>query len=700
MAWYRTGTLSVINGSATVTGLGTNWISQQQGWVLVTSQSSDLYEVSSIVSSTELTLTSTFAGATAATLNYFIVPTQSLNADLVVKINEMITIFNNTKTSWDLVFADFSSSVFDSWLTQPGNAGLTYQDFLDDITGPQGIQGISAYQVWLDAGNSGTVTDFLNDISADAISATSANVTAAQASETNASTSETNASTSETNAGNSETAALGAQTATEALFDQFGDQYLGSKATNPTLDNDGDPLTDGDIYFNTTDEVLKFYSGTAWIAPESIASTAATAAQTAQTAAEFAQTGAETAQTASQSAQIATELAEAGAVAAQGGAETAETNAVAAEANTQTLRDEVLSRFIGNYANDAGANASGFTISQGIFYWNTTSLGLRIHDGSTWGAAVLSLGGALTVANNFSDLGHVPTALTNLGLGTAATTDSTDYATAAQGTLADNALPITGGTLTGNLTISNASPALNISETDNGAEHRIISANGILYIQAQQSGAASNNGRLVLSGRNAVDLARLDIDAAEAIFSVDGVGKMQVDVNGATITGDLDVTGTVDGRDVSVDGTKLDGIDPADYATAAQGTLAGSAVQPTSTETLTNKTLTDPVIVGCITDEVYTITDGAGFQIDPSNGAIQQVTLGSNRTPAATNFANGETITLRISDGSSRTITWSTVGVVWAGGSAPTLATSGFTEINLQKAGGVIRGTHVGDFAS
>jgi len=43
-------------------------------------------------------------------------------------------------------------------------------------------------------------------------------------------------------------------------------------------------------------------------------------------------------------------------------------------------------------------------------------------------------------ASNLSDLTSAPTARTNLGLGTAATTASTDYATAAQGSTADTAL--------------------------------------------------------------------------------------------------------------------------------------------------------------------------------------------------------------------------------------------------------------------
>ena len=43
------------------------------------------------------------------------------------------------------------------------------------------------------------------------------------------------------------------------------------------------------------------------------------------------------------------------------------------------------------------------------------------------------------------------------GLGSAAYTDSSAYATAAQGTKADNALPATGGTLSGTVTVTNNS---------------------------------------------------------------------------------------------------------------------------------------------------------------------------------------------------------------------------------------------------
>lgn len=124
-----------------------------------------------------------------------------------------------------------------------------------------------------------------------------------------------------------------------------------------------------------------------------------------------------------------------------------------------------------------------------------------------------------------------------------------------------------------------------------------------------------------------------------------------------------------------------------------------NATERAAVATLTNKTLVDPVITGAITEDVFTITDAAGFSIDPTNGSIQLVTLGANRTPVATNFAAGESVTLMIADGTAFTITWTTVAVTWVGGTAPTLATTGYTVIELWKVGSIIYGSHVGNVA-
>jgi len=115
-----------------------------------------------------------------------------------------------------------------------------------------------------------------------AASATAAASSAAAAltSENNSATSESNAATSETNSAtsatasansatasaSSATAAAGSASAAAATFDLFDDSYLGAKASNPALDNDGDALQDGALYFDTTNNVMKVYDlgSTTW----------------------------------------------------------------------------------------------------------------------------------------------------------------------------------------------------------------------------------------------------------------------------------------------------------------------------------------------------------------------------------------------------------------------------------------------------
>jgi hypothetical protein len=75
--------------------------------------------------------------------------------------------------------------------------------------------------------------------------------------------------------------------------------------------------------------------------------------------------------------------------------------------------------FIGSYADDAAANASGFTIGAGVFYFRDTGVqatsGLRIYNGG-WSAAVLDTAGALMAVNDLSDVTSAENARNNLGL--------------------------------------------------------------------------------------------------------------------------------------------------------------------------------------------------------------------------------------------------------------------------------------------
>ena len=121
-------------------------------------------------------------------------------------------------------------------------------------------------------------------------------------------------------------------------------------------------------------------------------------------------------------------------------AENAKTAAQAAQAAAELAADNFDDTYLGAKASDPTVDNDGDALTAGDLYFNTTSNQLKVYSGSAWVAAALVAADFLTVANNLSDLGSAATARTNLGLGTAATTASTDYATAAQGALADSAL--------------------------------------------------------------------------------------------------------------------------------------------------------------------------------------------------------------------------------------------------------------------
>jgi hypothetical protein len=118
-----------------------------------------------------------------------------------------------------------------------------------------------------------SATSAANSATAAATSATSADAsaTAAAISETNAATSASSALTSATSAATSASSALtsansAATSASSAAtsYDDFDDRYLGAKASDPTLDNNGNPLITGALYFNTTIPAMKVYTGSAW----------------------------------------------------------------------------------------------------------------------------------------------------------------------------------------------------------------------------------------------------------------------------------------------------------------------------------------------------------------------------------------------------------------------------------------------------
>jgi hypothetical protein len=183
------------------------------------------------------------------------------------------------------------------------NAASVAQGFANNAASSASAAAGSATTASTQATNAGTsATDAASSASAASTSATNAAASASTATTqaTNASTSASNASTSETNAaasastattqaGNASTSATNAaasastattqatnastsasnaasaQTAAEAALDSFDDRYLGPKTSDPALDNDGNALLTGALYFNSVSNIMKVYDGSAWI---------------------------------------------------------------------------------------------------------------------------------------------------------------------------------------------------------------------------------------------------------------------------------------------------------------------------------------------------------------------------------------------------------------------------------------------------
>lgn len=173
-----------------------------------------------------------------------------------------------------------------------------------------------------------------------------------QTHETNAANSAAAASTSETNSATSEANAAVSEANAIAAFDNFDDKYLGAKASDPTVDNDGDPLQVGASYWNSTENELRFWNGATWDRPEETATQAAASAISSASAAATSEGNAATSETNAANSASAASVSETNAATSEANAATSETNAAASEVNAIDARDISLanSNFKGEWA--------------------------------------------------------------------------------------------------------------------------------------------------------------------------------------------------------------------------------------------------------------------------------------------------------------------------------------------------------------
>jgi hypothetical protein len=331
---------------------------------------------------------------------------------------------------------------------------------------------------------------------------------------TSAASSASAASTSATNAASSATGAASSAASAAASYDDFDDRYLGAKSSAPSTDNDGNSLLTGALYWNTSSNSLFVWTGSAWNA---------------------------------------------------GAFDTS--NALVATNNLSDLDNAATARTNLGFNAGVDAHLNTSTASNGEYLsWN----------GSDYDWASVPAGYADSDVDTHLNTG---TASNGQYLGW----NGSDYAWATVDT--STLMPKAGGTFTGDVTFDGATAGRDIvfdrsrnslEFADNaeakfgnngdleirhtGAESIIYNYNGNLTIKQFKNDADVS----ILTDNGSGGTARYflaDGSTGEAVLYHYGNQKLATKSTGIDVTGNITVSGTVDGRDIATDGTKLDGIE-------------------------------------------------------------------------------------------------------------------------------------------
>lgn len=137
MPWYRTGTINVTNGSTTVTGSGTSWVTNALTGEGLQAPDGRVYEIASITSATQLTLASAYLGSNQTGQTYAILPTHTFAKDLASEVSALVVDYQTSKSDFDA--GSFSKGTTAAPGINFGVDGQSNTGFTNETTGEIGI---------------------------------------------------------------------------------------------------------------------------------------------------------------------------------------------------------------------------------------------------------------------------------------------------------------------------------------------------------------------------------------------------------------------------------------------------------------------------------------------------------------------------------------------------------------------------------
>ena len=205
------------------------------------------------------------ASASTATTSASTATTQATNAaasaaTATTQASNASTSASNASTSATNAAASASTAS-----TQASNASTSATNAASSATSATASASTATTQASnasTSASNASTSASNASTSETNAAASASTATTQATNASTSASSASTSATTATTQASNASTSAASALT----YLNTFKGQYFGSLASNPTVDPLGDPLTAGDLYWNSVSSEMRVYSGAVWAA--------------------------------------------------------------------------------------------------------------------------------------------------------------------------------------------------------------------------------------------------------------------------------------------------------------------------------------------------------------------------------------------------------------------------------------------------